>query len=79
MVNYRLAKIEDVEQIDALCKRENIATPFDGTTIVAEDDGKILGFINASQIAFVNGYPCISVSRSDRPGELVSEFEGMCL
>lgn len=55
-MNYRLAKIEDVEQIDSLCKRENIASPFDGTTIVAEDYDKIVGFINFSQIAFVNGF-----------------------
>lgn len=51
---YRLAKIEDVEQIDALCKRENLALPQDGTTYVADDNGKIIGFISFTPIHFVN-------------------------
>ena len=53
---YRLAKIEDVEQIDALCKRESIAIPIGGTTIVAENDGKIVGFVNFEPITLVCGF-----------------------
>jgi hypothetical protein len=55
-MEYRLAKVEDVEQIDALCKRENIATPPDGTAYVAVDDGKIVGFVSFSLVNLVNGF-----------------------
>jgi hypothetical protein len=53
-VNYRLAKIEDVPQIDELCKRDNLATPCDGTTYVAEYEGKIIGFVNFAPVTLIN-------------------------
>lgn len=54
MVNYRLAKVEDASQIDALCKRENLASPCSGTVYVAEDNGKIVGFISFAPVHLVD-------------------------
>lgn len=54
MVNYRLAKVEDATQIDALCKREGLATPCSGTIYVAEDNGKVVGFISFAPVHLVD-------------------------
>lgn len=63
-MDYRLARVGDVPQIEELCKRENIADPISGMTYVAEDEDKIIGVINFRPVhlvdCFISEYPLSS-------------------
>ena len=43
---YRRAQERDIEQITELCKREGLQSPNLQVCFVAENEGKIVGFIN---------------------------------
>ena len=57
-MNYRPAIKSDIDKIDILCAKENIATPKKGLCFVAEEDGKIIGFINAEARMIIEPMIC---------------------
>jgi len=61
MMTYRLAKEQDVPQIRELCEREKFLFPNLQLCFVAENEGKIVGFVNMAL------EPMIDVLISDNP------------
>lgn len=54
-MKYRLATVNDVEQIKDLCHAESLAMPLLQTCFVAqEDSGKIVGFINVANFPTID-------------------------
>lgn len=53
-MTYRLAKTEDIPQINALCEKHGLDHPAFGMCFVAEDEGKVVGYCNALAVSLVD-------------------------
>ena len=55
----RDAKIEDLEQIEALAKKHKLSLPSEGKIIVVEtEEGKIEGFVNLRSVVTIEPFIC---------------------
>ena len=58
-MNYRLVKVEDLEQIKELCESHNIRVPYNSNVVfVAEDGDKIVGVVGLKYMPMIE--PIIS-------------------
>src|SRR3990167_4575914 len=53
-MKYRLGRTDDIPQIEELCKKQNLPTPTLQLCFVADDEGKIVGFISLSIEAVID-------------------------
>lgn len=55
-MNYRLATEADLPQIKELCERNSVSVPLINWCFVAEDDDKIIGYVNAGVVGFIESF-----------------------
>lgn len=53
-MRYRLATPADIEAINKLCENKGLERPTLGYCMVAEDGGKIIGYVNAMVVPMID-------------------------
>lgn len=55
-MTIREAKIEDIEQVEAMAEKYGLCVPYDGKLLIAENEGKIKAFVNVRTVTVITPF-----------------------